>query len=64
MSFRNKELIDKRLSQLDGKLKAFRFLLNRQGSKEDFNKVLTDSENILEDLTALIERESSPMRNG
>ena len=64
MSFRNKELIDKRLSQLDGKLKAFRFLLNRQGSKEDFSKVLTDSENILEDLTSLIERESSPMRNG
>ena len=64
MSFRNKELIDKRLSQLDGKLKAFRFLLNRQGSKEDFSKVLTDSENILEDLTALVERESSPMRNG
>ena len=64
MSFRNIELIDKRLSQLDGKLKAFRFLLNRQGSKEDFSKVLTDSENILEDLTSLIERESSPMRNG
>ena len=64
MSFRNKELIDKRLSQLDGKLKAFRFLLNRQGSKEDFSKVLTDSENILEDLTSLVERESSPMRNG
>ena len=64
MSFRNKELIDKRLSQLDGKLKAYRFLLNRQGSKEDFSKVLTDSENILEDLTSLVERESSPMRNG
>ena len=63
MSFRNKELIDRRLSQLDGKLKAFRFHLNRGGSKQEFQKTLEETEFLLEDLTALIERESSPMRN-
>ena len=64
MSFRNKELIDRRLSQLDGKLKAFRFLLNGQGDRKQFKDTLTQAENILEDLTAIIERDSSPMRNG
>ena len=64
MAFRNKQLIDKRLSQLDGKLTAFRFHLNRQGTTQDFQKTLEETENILEDLTALVERESSPMRNG
>lgn len=64
MSFRNKELIDRRLVQLEGKLKAFNFLLNRQGSREDFKKTLDEAQNLLEDLTAIIERESSPMRNG
>ena len=62
MSFRNKELIDRRLSQLDGKLKAFRFHLNRQGTKEEFTQTLSETENILEDLTALIERETSPLQ--
>ena len=42
MSFRNKELIDRRLSQLDGKLKAFRFHLNRQSSKQEFQNKKND----------------------
>ena len=64
MTLRNKGLVEKRLTQLDGKLKAFRFLLNGQGDRKQFKDTLTQAENILEDLTAIIERDSSPMRNG
>tara|TARA_Y100000004_G_C8795518_1_gene361113 strand:- start:87 stop:281 length:195 start_codon:yes stop_codon:yes gene_type:complete len=64
MAIRNKELVDRTLVALDGKFKTFRFLINRNGSKDEFKKTLEEAENILEDLTAMIERDTSPLRNG
>ena len=61
---RNKELVDRTLVGLEGKFKAFRFLINRNGSKDEFKKTLGEAEQLLEDLSAMIERDSSQMRNG
>ena len=61
---RNKELVDKRFSQIEGKIKTLKFLLSRQSSVQQFKDELETLENTVEDLKSIIERESSPLRNG
>ena len=61
---RNKELFDRRFSQIEGKIKTLKFLLSRQSPVSEFRKELETLENTVEDLKSLIERETSPLRNG
>jgi alpha/beta superfamily hydrolase len=62
---RNQELVDKRFTQIEAKLKTLKFILSRPGaSAGEFNKVITETEDIVSDLKALIERDKTPLRNG
>lgn len=61
---RNIELIDKRFSQIEGRIKTLKFLLSRQSPVSEFKKELETLENTVSDLKSIIERESSALRNG
>jgi len=61
---RNKELVDKRFSQIEGKIKTLKFLLSRQSSIQQFKDELKSLENTVEDLKSMIERDYSPLKNG
>jgi hypothetical protein len=64
MSAINKELIDRRFMQIEGKIKTLKFLLSRQEPVIKFKNELSDMEEIVNDLKSQIERIQSPMRNG
>ena len=64
MDGRNKELIDKRFMQIDGKLKTLKFLMSRQSSKEQFMDEIKGLTEVVDDLKSIIERQSTPLRNG
>tara|TARA_R110002153_G_scaffold41190_4_gene117573 strand:+ start:1678 stop:1866 length:189 start_codon:yes stop_codon:yes gene_type:complete len=61
---RNKELIDKRFMQIDGKLKTLKFLMSRQSSKEQFMDEIKGLTEVVDDLKSIIERQTTPLRNG
>ena len=61
---RNKELIDKRFMQIDGKLKTLKFLMSRQSTKEQFMGEIKGLTEVVDDLKSIIERQSTPLRNG
>ena len=63
-TMRNIELIDKRFSQIEGRIKTLKFLLSRQSPVGEFKKELETLENTVSDLKSIIERESSALRNG
>ena len=61
---RNKQLVDKRFEQIDSRIKTLKYLLSRQSSVQDFNDEIGKLENTVNDLKSLIERDSTPLRNG
>jgi len=61
---RNQELINKRFQQIDGKTKTLKFLVSRQSPVQDFKNELNQLEELIEDLKSLVDRESTPLRNG
>lgn len=61
---RNKELVDKRFMQIDGKIKTLKFLISRQSTKEQFSNEIKSLQEVVDDLKSIIEREQSPLRNG
>ncbi len=62
---RNKELVDKRFMQIESKLKTLKFILSRPGaSADEFKKVINDTEEVINDLKSIIERDTTPLRNG
>lgn len=61
---RNQELVDKRFDQIEGKIKTLKFLLSRQSSVQDFKNELNQMEELVDNLKSLIERDSTPLRNG
>jgi|TARA_R100000479_G_scaffold13543_1_gene5345 cell fate (sporulation/competence/biofilm development) regulator YlbF (YheA/YmcA/DUF963 family) len=60
----NKELIDKRFMQIDGKMKTLKFILSRGESVARFKEELNNLEEIITDLKSQIDRIQDPMRNG
>jgi hypothetical protein len=54
---KNRNLIIRRIEQLEGNFKTLHFLCTRGGKIEDFVSKIKDSEEILSDLKAYIERE-------
>lgn len=61
---RNQELINKRFQQIEGKIKTLKFLIGRQSPVQDFKNELTNLEEVVEDLRSLVDRETTPLRNG
>ena len=61
---RNQQLIDKRFDQIEGKIKTLKFLLSRQSSVQDFKNELNQMEELVDNLKSLVERDSTPLRNG
>lgn len=61
---RNQQLVDKRFDQIEGKIKTLKFLLSRQSSVQDFKNELNQMEELVDNLKSLIERDSTPLRNG
>jgi len=61
---KNQELIDKRFSQIEGKLKTLKLLISHQTTVDEFRKEIEATEEIVNDLKSLIEREASPLRYG
>ena len=61
---RNKELIDKRFMQIDGKLKTLKFLMSRSSTKEQFMDEIKGLTEVVDDLKSIIERQTTPLRNG
>ena len=61
---RNQQLVDKRFDQIEGKIKTLKFLLSRQSSVNDFKNELNQMEELVNDLKSLVERDSTPLRNG
>ena len=55
---RNKELAQKRVERIAGKLKTIRVMITRQGvTTQDINAVIEVIENELNDLQTMIQRE-------
>jgi hypothetical protein len=61
---KNGQLVDKRFSQIEGKIKTLNFLLSRQSPVSEFKKELEELGDVVEDLKSIIEREQTPLRNG
>tara|TARA_S200002703_G_scaffold157051_2_gene164020 strand:- start:2621 stop:2809 length:189 start_codon:yes stop_codon:yes gene_type:complete len=61
---RNKELVDRRFIQVEGKIKQLKFLVGGQGTAQEFKDTLKDLETVVEDLKSIIERDLDPLRNG
>ena len=61
---RNKELVDKRIIQIEGKIKTLQHLLNGQSTSDQFKGVLNDLNEVVEDLKSILEREIDPTRYG
>ena len=61
---RNKELVDKRIVQIEGKIKTLQHLLNGQSTSDQFKGVLNDLNEVVEDLKSILEREMDPTRYG
>lgn len=62
---KNQELIDRRFMQLEAKLKTMNLLLSRPGStSKQFKDEINGAEEVIEDLKAIIERDTTPLRNG
>tara|TARA_B100000768_G_scaffold84381_1_gene79765 strand:+ start:5407 stop:5598 length:192 start_codon:yes stop_codon:yes gene_type:complete len=62
---KNQELIDRRFMQLEAKLKTMNLLLSRPGStSKQFKDEINSAEEVIEDLKSIIERDTTPLRNG
>ena len=52
-----RELVNKRIDQVEGKLKTLTFMVNRGSNVREFRQEIRNIEEILEDLRAILERE-------
>ena len=52
-----RELVNKRIDQVEGKLKTLTFMVNRGSNVREFRQEIRNAEEILEDLRAILERE-------
>jgi hypothetical protein len=65
MAFRNKELIDKGFTNIKTGVRTLDLMVSRGGSNvDDFRKQLKHVYEKIEDLESLVDKETSPLRNG
>jgi len=60
----NNEIIEKRFTQIDAKLKTLELILDRPSTKQDFKNEIQNTREIVEDLESHINRIITPLRNG
>jgi cell fate (sporulation/competence/biofilm development) regulator YlbF (YheA/YmcA/DUF963 family) len=60
----NKELVDRRFMQIEGKIKTLKFIVSRNEPVSKYKEELNNLEEIVNDLKSQIERLQTPMRNG
>jgi hypothetical protein len=61
---RNKELVDRRFDQIDGKLKTLKFLLGRQSTAKEFTDEVNGLQDIVDDLRSLVDKDENLLRRG
>jgi hypothetical protein len=54
---RNRELVTKRVEQIEGRLKTLYFMVTRGSNVDEFTREIKNIEDILSDLKSIIERE-------
>ena len=52
-----RELVNKRIDQVEGKLKSLNLMVSRGSNVREFRQEIKNTEEILEDLRAILERE-------
>ena len=61
---KNKELVDRRFDQIDGKIKMLNLLLSRQTSAKEFKDELGSLQDLVNELRSMIDREANVLRRG
>lgn len=64
MNIRNKELIDRKFDQIDGKIRHLHHLLNGKSTTQDFKKGLEEMSGLNMEIRSMIERDTTPLRRG
>lgn len=64
MAFRNKELVDRRFTNIKGLVRQLDQLVKRGGNINDFKKTIKRLDETIEDLESIIEQEARILRNG
>tara|TARA_B100000900_G_scaffold36556_1_gene27400 strand:- start:872 stop:1057 length:186 start_codon:yes stop_codon:yes gene_type:complete len=60
----NKEIIDRRITQIENGIQKLKYNLRGQSSKKEFETNLNNLEETVEDLKSQLERFTTPLRNG
>lgn len=64
MAFRNKELVDRRFTNIKGLVRQLDQLVKRGGNINDFKKTIKRLDETIEELESIIEQEARILRNG
>lgn len=64
MAFRNKELVDRRFTNIKGLVRQLDQLVKRGGNVNDFKNTIKRLDETIEDLESIIEQEARILRNG
>jgi|TARA_R110000803_G_scaffold138364_1_gene205204 hypothetical protein len=61
---KNADLVERRFTQIDGKIKTLKFLLSRDSSKKEFTSVINELDELVVELKSMIDRENNALRRG
>ena len=61
---KNADLVERRFTQIDGKIKRLKFLLSRDSSKKEFTSVINELDELVVELKSMIDRENNALRRG
>ncbi len=64
MDVRNKELIERRFDQIEGKIKHLRHLLGGKSTAQEFSKALDELQDMNVEIRSMIDRDTNPLRKG
>jgi hypothetical protein len=64
MNVRNKELIDRRFDQIDGKIRHLRHLVSGTSTTKDFIEGLQELQDMQNEVRSMIDRDTNPLRKG
>lgn len=64
MAFRNKELVDRRFTNIKGLVRQLDQLVKRGGNINDFKNTIKRLDETIEELESIIEQEARILRNG
>lgn len=64
MAFRNKELVDRRFTNIKGLVRQLDQLVKRGGNVNDFKNTIKRLDETIEELESIIEQEARILRNG